>query len=54
MLKGREFESQHRTLDGYFFTFICCKSCKACLKRRKYLKKDAGVGPFFKKNFNLN
>ena len=24
--KGREFESQHHILDGYFFTFICCKN----------------------------
>ena len=32
--KGREFESQHRILDGHFFTFICCKNCK-CLERRK-------------------
>ena len=25
--KGCEFESQHRKLDGHFFTFICCKNC---------------------------
>ena len=23
-LRGREFESQQRTLDGSFFTFTCC------------------------------
>ena len=24
-LKGHGFESQHRILDGHFFTYICCK-----------------------------
>ena len=23
--EGRGFESQHRILDGHFFTLICCK-----------------------------
>ena len=23
--EGRGFESQHRILDGHFFTYICCK-----------------------------
>ena len=31
---GREFESQHRILDGDFFTFSC-KNCNVCLKRQK-------------------
>ena len=30
-----EFKSQHSILDGHFFTFICCKNCNLCLKRRK-------------------
>ena len=29
-----------------FFTFICCKNCKVCLKRPKINEKEAGVGPF--------
>ena len=33
-----------------FFTFICCKNCKVCLERPKINEKEAGVGPFFKKN----
>ena len=32
-----------------FFTFICCKNCKVCLKRPKINEKEAGVGPFLKK-----
>ena len=31
--KGRKFESHHRTLDGHFLTFICCKNCIVCLKK---------------------
>ena len=27
--RGCEFKSQHRILDGHFFTFICCKICIA-------------------------
>ena len=34
-----------------FFTFICCKNCNdVCLKRPTINEKEAGVGPFFKKN----
>ena len=33
--KGRGFDSQYRILDGHFFTFIFCKNCNVCLKRRK-------------------
>ena len=29
------FESWHRILDGYFFTYICCKNCIVCLKSTK-------------------
>ena len=36
-------------MDLTFFTFICCKNCNVCLKRTKINKKEAGVGPFFKK-----
>ena len=46
--EGRGFESQHRILDGHFFTFICCKNCIVCLKRPKINEKEAGVGPFLK------
>ena len=30
-----------------FFTYICCKNCSVCLKRRKYMKKMPGW-PIFK------
>ena len=33
----------------FFFTLICCKNCIVCLKRPKINKKEADVGPFFKK-----
>ena len=33
--EGRGFKSQHRMLDGHFFTCICCKNCNVCLKRQK-------------------
>ena len=29
------FKSQHCILDGHFLTFICCKNCNVCLKRRR-------------------
>ena len=46
--EGRGFESQYHTLDGHFFTHICCKNCNdVCLKRPKLNEKEAGVGPFF-------
>ena len=32
--KGHGFKSLHRILDEYFFTFICCKNCNVCLKKR--------------------
>ena len=36
-------------MDRHFFILICCKNCNdVCLKRLK-IKKEAGVGPFFKK-----
>ena len=36
-------------MDMTFFTLICCKKCIVCLKRLKINKKEAGIGPFFKK-----
>ena len=47
--KGREFESRHRIPTGWtFFTIICCKNCNVCWKDENKWK-NAGVGPFFKK-----
>ena len=43
--KGREFESQHRILDGHFFTFSCCKICNVVWKDENKWK-EAGVGTF--------
>ena len=51
-LKGCGFESWRCILDGHFFTLICCKNCIACLKRLKINEKEAGLGPFFKKELN--
>ena len=48
--KGHGFKSQHHILDGHFFTYYCCKNCDVCLKRPKINEKEAGVGPFLKKN----
>ena len=51
-LTFRWFESRHRILDGYFFTYICCKNCyDVCLIRPKINEKEAGAGPLFKKVF---
>ena len=48
--KGRGFEFQHRILDGYFFTYICCENCNdVCLKRPKIKKKRPGW-PILKNN----
>ena len=34
--EGCGFKSQHRMLDGHFFTYICWKNCNdVCLKRPK-------------------
>ena len=49
--ESRGFESWHRILDGFFSTYIFCKNCNdVCLKRPKINEKEAGIGPFFKKN----
>ena len=48
--EGHRFESRHCILDGHFFTYICCKNCHVCLKTPKINEKEAGIGPFFKKN----
>ena len=42
--EGRGFKSQHRILDGHFFTFICCKNCNVCLKKTKINEKRPGMG----------
>ena len=30
--KDHGFKSQHRVLDGYFITLLCCKNCNVCFK----------------------
>ena len=50
---GCEFESWHNILDGYFFTFICCKNCNVGLKKTKINEKEAGFGPFFYHKLNI-
>ena len=40
-LRGLEFESQHRMLEGYFFISICCKNC--FLKRPKINERSLGM-----------
>ena len=48
--EGCGFESQHCILDGHFFAYKCCKNCNdVCLNRLKINKKEAGDGPFKKK-----
>ena len=44
--EGHGFESRQRILNGYFFTYICCKNCIVCLKRLKINEKEAGDGTF--------
>ena len=53
MMRGCGFESWCRRMDMKFFTLICCKNCIVCLKRPKINGKEAGVGPFFKKDSKL-
>ena len=50
--EGCGFESRHCILDGYFFTYICCKNCIVCLKRPKINEKEAGLANFSKKEKN--
>ena len=45
-----QIPAQYTGWTGHFFTLICCKNCIDCLKRPKMKEKEAGVGPFFKKN----
>ena len=33
--RAREFEPQHRILDAYFATLVCCKNGVVCLKKPK-------------------
>ena len=44
--RNRGFESYHGTLDGNFFTVICCKNCTVCLKKPKINENEAGDDPF--------
>ena len=45
-LKGWEFESQHRILDGHFDINLSEKNTSVCLKRPKI---KHGYGKYFKK-----
>ena len=48
--EGYGFESRHHLLDGYFFTYICCKNCNdVSLKRPKINKKSGQGWPIFLK-----
>ena len=42
------FWVRNSSLDVYFFTFICCKKCNACLKKTDDSEKDARDGPMLK------
>ena len=44
--KGGGFKSQHRILDGHFFTFICCRNCNVLNDKSKINEKKSGNGPF--------
>ena len=45
--EGRGFKSQHRILDGHFSHIFVIKI--VMFKKTKINEKDAGVGPFLKK-----
>ena len=49
--KGHGFKSRRCILDVHdiFFTLISCGHCIVCLKRPKINEKEAGFGPFYKK-----
>ena len=49
--KDCKFESWHHILDGDFFTFICCKNCNVCLKRKNKLKRGRGLAHLKNKDF---
>ena len=50
MLRGSWVQIPALYTGWTFFTIICCKNCNdVCLKRPKINEKEAGVGPFFKK-----
>ena len=44
MFEGRGFESQNRSLDGHYFTYICYRNINVT-------KKEARDGPFKKTIF---
>ena len=52
--KGHGFEFPHCILDGHFFTYICCKNCNICLKRRKYMKRGLGMANLKKIDHTLS
>ena len=47
--EGHGFKSQHRILDGIFSHIFVVTICNVCLKRPKINEKEAGVGPFKKR-----
>ena len=53
--EGCGFESQCHILDGYFFSWICCKIVLMFVwKGRKYTKKMPGMARFFLKKYQLS
>ena len=50
----RGFESQHRILDGHFFTFVCCKNSIVCLKKAANKRKRGRGWPIYKTQFFWN
>ena len=53
--EGHGFESQHRILDGHFFTYICCKNCNYVFLKRPKINDKRGRGwPIFLKNVTMS
>ena len=53
MSKGREFESQYRILDVHFSHLFAVK-LYCVFERTKINEKEAGVGPFLKKELKCS
>ena len=53
MSKGREFESQYRILDVHFSHLFAVK-LYCVFERTKINEKEAGVGPFLKKELTCS
>ena len=49
--RGHGFESRVPDTGWIFFHIYCCKNCNVCLIRPKINEEEAGVGPFFKDDF---